>query len=82
MEKAESLYRFAQGQGSPLSTFQLTLTEPEAAELLNWYGLLYSGTNEMFDADFEIAKRTCNPWPILSQFELMGLKIQPLSTLQ
>lgn len=51
-------------------------------ELLDWYGAQYSGTNDCFDLDFEEAQLTHDPWPILSQFVLMGFKMVPLGTLQ
>lgn len=82
LSKAASLHHFAEAQGSPLSTFELVLSEPEAMELLDWYGAQYSGTNDCFDLDFEEAQLTHDPWPILSQFVLMGFRMIPLGTLQ
>lgn len=82
LAKAASLYHYAETQGSPLDTFQLALTEAEANELLLWYGEQYGGSNEMFDLDFELAKRTHDPWPMLGSFVLMGLKMVPASALQ
>ena len=82
LQKATSLYQFAQAQGSPLESFELVLSEPEALELLDWYGHEYGGTNECFDLDFEVAKRTKDPWPMLANFLLMGFRMRPLSRLQ
>lgn len=82
LAKAVSLHHFAQAQGCPLEAFELCLSQPEALELLDWYGAQYSGQSECFDCDLEIAKRTQDPWPILANFVLLGLKMRPLSTLQ
>lgn len=65
-----------------METFELVLSEPEALELLDWYGDEYGGQNECFDLDLERAKRTQDPWPVLCNFVLMGFKMRPLSTLQ
>lgn len=75
LEKATSLHRFATDTGSPLSSFLLVLTDPEALELLEWYGTQYAGTNEVFDLDLAIARRTGNPWPVLENFQVMGLAL-------
>jgi len=82
LTKAASLHHFAASQGCPLESFELVLSEPEALELLDWYGQEYGGQNECFDVDFEIAKRTQDPWPVLSNFMLMGFKMRPASALQ
>jgi hypothetical protein len=75
IEKAESLYKFANSSGYPLNTFALVLSESEAVELLEWYAAQYQGTSEAFDLDIIIARRTGNPWPVLSNFHCMGLEI-------
>jgi hypothetical protein len=75
--KAQSLHRFAADQGAPLKEFQLVLTEPEAMELVEWYAAQYGGSNEVFDVDVEIARRTRNPWDLLSNFQCMGLAMAP-----
>jgi hypothetical protein len=77
--KAESLHRFATDQGAPLDTFQLVLTDPEAMELVDWYAKQFGGCNAVFDVDVEIARRTHNPWDLLSNFQCMGFAMAPAS---
>lgn len=74
--KAEALNRFATDQGAPLSTFALVLTESEAMELMEWYVGEYAG-NELLEFDAAQARRTRNPWELLSNFTCMGLAIAP-----
>jgi len=74
IEKAESLHKFATSSGMPISTFAVVLSEPEALELLEWYATQYAGNAE-FDLDVDIARRTKNPWPVLDNFQLLGLEI-------
>jgi hypothetical protein len=78
LTKAESLNRFATEQGAPLSTFQLVLTNDEAMDLIAWF-IEQQGPfpNEVLIYDAEIARRTKNPWPVLENFQLMGLAIVP-----
>jgi hypothetical protein len=78
LEKAESLYRFAQGQGSPLSTFKLILTAQEGLELVE-YLVEQNEPNEMLELDAAEAKRTGDPFVILSNFQLLGMEILPSS---
>jgi hypothetical protein len=80
LAKAESLYKFAQSQGSPLSAFVLTLGHKEAMELLTFYEAQW-GANELFMADLTEARRTDDPWPILSNFQLFGFSMAPRSIL-
>lgn len=75
--KAQALNRFATDQGAPLSTFALVLTESEAMELMEWYVGEYGGTNELLEMDAAAARRTRNPWELLSNFTCMGLAIAP-----
>jgi hypothetical protein len=82
LAKAESLYQFAQSQGAPLKEFLVTVTDAEAAELLEWYAEQHEGQNELFDLDLAEARRTQNPWPILEHFNLKGLTIAPTAVLQ
>lgn len=77
--KAQSLHRFAIDQGAPLNSFQLVLTEPEAMELVEWYAGQYGGTNEVFDLDVTLARRTHNPWNLLANFQCMGFAMAPAS---
>jgi hypothetical protein len=79
--KAESLYKFAQSQGSPLDAFVLTLAHQEAMELLTFYEAQWGG-NEVFMADLTEARRTDDPWPILSNFQLFGFSMAPRSILE
>jgi hypothetical protein len=74
IEKAQSLYKFANSSGFPLQTFALVLSDVEAMELLEWYAEQYQG-NEPFDLDVDIARRTKNPWPVLEHFNCCGLEI-------
>jgi hypothetical protein len=74
IEKAQSLYKFANSSGFPLETFALVLSEAEALELVEWYAKEYEGNAE-FDLDVSIARRTKNPWPLLANFHCMGLEI-------
>lgn len=76
LEKAESLYKYAQGQGSPLSTFKLILTVDEGLELVD-YLVEQNAPNEMLELDAAQAKRERNPFKVLSNFQLMGLEILP-----
>jgi hypothetical protein len=80
VDKARSLYHFAQSQGALLETFLLVLTEKEACELVNWYASEYAGNAE-FDLDISIARKTENPWHVLNNFKLMGMDMVPLMTL-
>jgi hypothetical protein len=80
LAKAESLYKFAQDQGSPLNTFVLTLDPQEAMDLLSFYEAQWCG-NETFMADLTEARRLNDPWPILSNFQLFGFSMAPKSVL-
>jgi hypothetical protein len=77
LTKAESLHRFATEQGSPLSTFQLVLTQAEALEVLDWFKGQMMQPNAAFEVDLEIAHRTGDPFAMLANFQLMGLDIVP-----
>lgn len=80
LAKAESLFKFAQSQGSPLNTFILTLTEQDAMGLLEFYEVQY-GNNELFVEDVAEARRTNDPWGVLAHFELFGFRMAPVSIL-
>lgn len=78
VHKAASLARFAQGQGSPLATFAVALTEPEAYELLEYIAgghLVQVENQELLLADIEEAKAKRDPWLVLQHFHLSGLDI-------
>lgn len=79
VERARSLHQFALNQGAELSTFILTLTESQAMELLEWYADQYTGSNECFDLDVTIVRRTQDPWPVLANFKLWGLDMAKAS---
>ena len=81
VERAKSLYAYAQAQGAVLNTFVVTVKPEEAMELLEWYATQYEGANEVFDLDVSIARRTKDPWPVLANFELWGMQIGPTSEL-
>ena len=76
IEKAESLYKFAQGQGAPLSTFKLILTAAEGLELVD-HLVEQNAPNEMIELDAAEAHRTGDPFQVLSNFTLLGLEILP-----
>jgi hypothetical protein len=78
--KAQSLNRFATEQGSPLSTFQLTISDDEGLELLD-YLVEQSPPNELLSEDVALAHKTHDPWPVLTHFTLLGLQIAPLQVL-
>jgi hypothetical protein len=84
LAKAESLAQFARASGSPLDTFALVLTEPEAYELLDYLASGGMGRYEnhaLLIADIDEAKRQKNPWGVLGWFQLEGLSIWPASSL-
>ena len=81
LEKAKSLHRFALNSGSSLREFVLCLTEPEALDLVEWYAREYEGISVTFDTDLEEVRRTGNPWPILKNFNVMGLQLAALEKL-
>lgn len=74
LAKAESLHKFAQSQGCPLADFQLVLSDVEGLELLGWFVEQYA-RNELLSLDVERARRTRDPWPVLSEFELLGMRM-------
>jgi len=80
IEKAGSLYEYCKAQGAQPTTFAVTLTLEEGLELLDWFAEQYP-PNDLLDADIAEAKRTKNPWPILTGFTLMGFAILPKGTL-
>jgi hypothetical protein len=74
LEKAQSLHRFAESQGSPLSSFILVLSDTEALELLDWFKAEHEAS-ELYDLDLEKAHKTGDPWEMLPEFNLMGFAI-------
>ena len=72
LAKAESLHKFATASGSPLEDFQLVLSDSEGLELLNWFVEQYA-RNELLSLDVQRAQRTRDPWPVLSEFVLLGM---------
>lgn len=79
LEKAESLRKYALAQGAQISTFALVLTDVEGIELCDWLVHENPG-NTLLELDVEIAKRTGNPWTILTHFALLGLEILPVTS--
>lgn len=82
--KAHSLAQFARNQGAPLETFFLTLTEPEAYELLDYLaagGLGRYQHHDLLIVDVAKAKADRDPFPLLGHFQLQGLHIWPASAL-
>lgn len=80
LEKARSLIAFAKDQGAPLETFELTISDPEAFELLDWFIQQY-GDNTLLADDVEMARMDKNPWPVLCHFTLLGLRMAPIPVL-
>lgn len=80
LAKAERLYEYAKAQGAQLSTFQLTVSDKEAFELLDWFIAQY-GENTLLADDVAIARLDNNPWDVISNFTLMGFVIAPLQIL-
>ena len=78
--KAESLYRYAKEQGTPLSTFALAIDAMEAFELLD-YLQVQNPENELLALDISDAKAKRDPWPVLGNFVLMGLSMVPKAVL-
>lgn len=79
LEKAQSLARFAKEQGAPLTEYDLTLTLPEAFELLDYLGTGGMGwyqNHPQLIADIVQAKSTNDPWPVLANFEIEGFAIR------
>lgn len=79
LQKAESLARFAKGQGAPLSEYVLTLTAAEAFELLDFIGsggLGWFQDHVKLVTDIAVAKATNDPWTMLEYFELEGFAIR------
>lgn len=80
LEKAKSLLKFASDQGAKQDTFELTLSETEAFELLDWFIGQY-GDNTLLADDVAMARIDKNPWDVLSNFTLLGLKMAPIPVL-
>lgn len=80
LEKAKSLIEFAKSCGAKQDTFELTLSETEAFELLDWFIGQY-GDNTLLADDVEMAKMAKNPWPVISNFTLLGLRMAPVAVL-
>jgi hypothetical protein len=84
LAKAESLAKFARASGSPLDTFQLTLTEAEAFELLDYLaagGMGWYQDHHKLVIDVALAKANHDPWSVLENFELEGLTIGSVDSL-
>lgn len=82
--KAESLRKFALGQGSPLADFQLLVSESEAFELLDYLAdpsATRCEADELLLLDIAEAKLKRDPWPVLEHFRVLGLEIKPVRAL-
>lgn len=80
LHKAESLRKYALASGCPLGEFALALTLGEAYELLD-YLLEAHPASALLKTDVAQAKIECNPWPVLANFQLLGLEIVPSAEL-
>lgn len=82
LEKARSLREFALRRGSPLNEYEVTLTDEEGFELVQWFrdgsGLIAPEGLAQLDADIALAKRSKDPWVVLDNFTLFGLNTAPL----
>lgn len=84
LEKAETLYRFALRDGSPLFNWEVTLTTSEAEELLDWLpesGMIGPENLPLLQEDIAQARRAHDPWLVLKHFAFSGLKTRPLTSL-
>jgi hypothetical protein len=78
LNKAKELYQFAMTQGAPLADFELMLTVEEGFELIDWLphsGLFGSEHLPTLEGDIELAKQEKNPWVVLDNFVLHGMRI-------
>lgn len=78
LQKAESLALFVRSQGSPLSDFALTITLGEAYELLDFMaegGMGRFVHHDRLVQDIADAKADCDPWRVLTHFQLQGFEI-------
>lgn len=76
IEKAESLYKFVMNSGQPLREFELSLTRPEAYELLDFLEAGGLGPPcDLLRKDIELARQRGDPWEVLCNFQLQGLTI-------
>lgn len=78
ISKAEMLAKYAQGQGSPLSTWLVVVTRGEAYELLDHLaegGMGRFANHDQLVEDIKEAKVLANPWLVLDHFQLCGMSI-------
>lgn len=78
ISKAEGLRRFAQMTGAKPDTFQVILTVKEAFELLDHLAAGAFGQYEdqaRLERDIETAKAVGDPWSILEEWTLLGMKV-------
>jgi hypothetical protein len=77
LAKARSLIAFAKDQGAPLETYELTISDAEAFELLDWFVGQY-GEDTLLGDDVALAKMAGDPWTVLCHFTLLGLRMAPI----
>lgn len=85
LEKADTLYRFALNQGSPLETFELALTDKEADALLDWLpqsGMVGDEWQQVLADDIALARRAKDPFRVLGNFTFSGLRVVAATRLQ
>jgi hypothetical protein len=78
IQKAEALYRYALQTGSKLETFSLILTAAEAFDALEHLCRAQSFCpehNEAFGRDIAEARKKGDPWDLISEFRICGLKV-------
>lgn len=76
--KADGLYAFAKGTGSPMKDFALVLTKGEAYELLDYMaagGLGRYQNHEMLIEDIAEAKVAGDPFALLQHFQIKGFDV-------
>jgi hypothetical protein len=81
LERAKSLHRYAFSQGAGVTDFRLCLSNAEGMELIRWLAEEHDFDDEDMEVDIEAAKRRGDPWPVLNQFSLLGLRMLPKALL-
>lgn len=73
LKKAEALIRHAQYMGVKPAEFMVAVTLGEAYELLDYLVAVHDSA--LLKRDIAEAKEACDPWPVLENFNLLGLAI-------
>ena len=76
-ERARGLKRFAKSTGTPLQYWYVYVTKTEAFALLEWLAETSDPAHlnvELLREELLKAKYADDPWPLLSEFTVEGLK--------